>query len=350
MKRFATLLTVSISMAAIAFADHPMADPDYGNDVGFPYHPGDWVSQTLDTDLEWQECFCTDTPTYDEFSNWPFVPVIVEAFDVLRMTDDLSTDESSYIQNPNLKCWVDGNDQRVIDMSFYFACQSTGEALGYYITPAARTDEMDNPMDFTGLAFIIERDPMTEFTTISVYDAPGNLVASQYLPVFDSNFHLLRVRYYDGTVRVSIYEYLTDVEIIPITAVTPIGDCGYFGFGGFGGEGAYQYIDDVCLAITDDTWETVDAEDVPVAFDLGQNYPNPFNPATTIDFTVPETGYATLKVYNLAGEEVNTLVDGMVERGLNSISFDAGALSTGVYFYTLESAGLLSTKKMVLVK
>jgi len=139
--------------------------------------------------------------------------------------------------------------------------------------------------------------------------------------------------------------------VIPWTEVDPLGCSGYIGVGAFGGTNGRIYLDDLVWAVHDEIpGVPANTEDLPLTFDLRQNYPNPFNPTTTIDFTIPETGYATLKVYNLAGEVVSTLVDGMVERGLNSISFDAGALSSGVHFYTLECAGLLSTRKMVLVK
>ena len=96
--------------------------------------------------------------------------------------------------------------------------------------------------------------------------------------------------------------------------------------------------------------ETVDAQDQPVAFSLSQNAPNPFNPTTSISFTLPESGTASLKVFDTAGRQVATLVNGMSERGQHSVSFDAGQLSTGVYFYTLQFNGQSTTRKMVLVK
>jgi hypothetical protein len=93
-----------------------------------------------------------------------------------------------------------------------------------------------------------------------------------------------------------------------------------------------------------------DANDLPVDFTLGQNYPNPFNPTTTIEFSVPETAETSLKVFNLNGEVVATLVNGMTERGAHSVSFDASGLTSGMYFYTLESNGFSQTRKMALVK
>jgi hypothetical protein len=94
----------------------------------------------------------------------------------------------------------------------------------------------------------------------------------------------------------------------------------------------------------------VEGMDRPVAFTLSQNVPNPFNPTTTISFTLPETNFTTLKVYDLNGSEVATLLDGVASRGQNQVTFDGSQLGSGVYFYTLTSGGQSETQKMVLVK
>jgi len=94
----------------------------------------------------------------------------------------------------------------------------------------------------------------------------------------------------------------------------------------------------------------VGAQEQPALFNLGANYPNPFNPTTTISFSMEETEVATLAVHDLAGRRLATLVDGLVERGAHEVSFDASALPSGVYFYSLESAGQSQTRKMVLTK
>jgi len=96
--------------------------------------------------------------------------------------------------------------------------------------------------------------------------------------------------------------------------------------------------------------ETVDAQEVPSAFALSQNVPNPFNPSTTITYTLAQTSQASLKVYDLAGHAVATLVDGMVEAGSHSVVFDGSQLTSGVYFYTLQAGDMAQTQKMVLVK
>ncbi len=92
------------------------------------------------------------------------------------------------------------------------------------------------------------------------------------------------------------------------------------------------------------------AVEQPEEFALAQNYPNPFNPTTTIDFSLAETGIAHLAVYNMSGQRVAILVNGLMESGAHSVNFNASSLASGVYFYTLQAGDQLATKKLVLMK
>jgi hypothetical protein len=83
---------------------------------------------------------------------------------------------------------------------------------------------------------------------------------------------------------------------------------------------------------------------------LSQNYPNPFNPSTTIEFDLPKTSEVSLKVFNILGEEVTTLVSDMLSVGSYSYEWDASSLASGVYLYRLEAEGFVETRKMILMK
>jgi hypothetical protein len=92
-------------------------------------------------------------------------------------------------------------------------------------------------------------------------------------------------------------------------------------------------------------------QSVPLSFELLQNYPNPFNPSTTIPFTVPSNGRATITVYNVLGQEVATVFDGDVDAGrMYYAHFDAGKNASGIYIARLEFNGKILMRKMVLMK
>ena len=98
----------------------------------------------------------------------------------------------------------------------------------------------------------------------------------------------------------------------------------------------------IATSVTDD--------DVITQYKLYQNYPNPFNPSTQITYKLAQNSNVVLKVYNLLGKEVVFLVDEQKEAGIHKVNFDASNLPSGVYLYKIEFAGLIKTKKMMLMK
>ncbi len=106
----------------------------------------------------------------------------------------------------------------------------------------------------------------------------------------------------------------------------------------------------VTYSVTTPVTAVKTVRDVPAGFALRQNYPNPFNPTTIINYQLPMTNYVSLKVYNILGQEVATLVNGEKSPGTYEVEFDGSKLSSGIYYYRLESGGNVQMKKMVMIK
>ncbi len=111
----------------------------------------------------------------------------------------------------------------------------------------------------------------------------------------------------------------------------------------------------VDIKIATDIIEVVDDGILPDAYTLDQNYPNPFNPSTIIQFALPSSGKVKLEVYNILGQGVRTLVSGDLSAGTHQVTFDGRSnsgsiLSSGVYFYRLETADFVKSRKMMLLK
>jgi hypothetical protein len=95
---------------------------------------------------------------------------------------------------------------------------------------------------------------------------------------------------------------------------------------------------------------TGNGNETPKEYKLEQNYPNPFNPSTKINYSVPKAGLVILKIYDMLGKEVSTLVNESKNAGSYTIVFNGSNLSSGIYFYRLSSGKFTDTKKLILVK
>jgi len=111
------------------------------------------------------------------------------------------------------------------------------------------------------------------------------------------------------------------------------------------GSAGSEYSNEVSLNLTG-----VKEETVPREYLLSQNYPNPFNPTTTINYQLPETIYLTIKFYNLLGQEVATIFEGVQSAGNFSVIFDASGLTGGIYLYQMKAGNFVENKKLVLLK
>ncbi|MDP3442025.1 MAG: YCF48-related protein, partial [Ignavibacteria bacterium] len=95
---------------------------------------------------------------------------------------------------------------------------------------------------------------------------------------------------------------------------------------------------------------SISLEDIPDNFMLSQNYPNPFNPTTTIEYQLPSAGHVLLKVYDILGREIVTLINENKYAGNYKVTFDGKKFVSGVYFYTINANKYSKTKKMILMK
>ena len=158
-----------------------------------------------------------------------------------------------------------------------------------------------------------------------------------------------------------------DERYVSIAKVTPkVGGVYivYFGYQKDTQPGSHAYVDNAPVSRS---WYVFRKIDSPIGikknteiisdYRLNQNYPNPFNPATKIGYNMIAKGFVTLKLYNVLGEEVRTLVNGIQSAGYKEVDFSAANLPSGVYFYTInvvDQSGsgnnFTDTKKMVLVK
>jgi hypothetical protein len=89
---------------------------------------------------------------------------------------------------------------------------------------------------------------------------------------------------------------------------------------------------------------------LPNDFSLSQNYPNPFNPVTKIGYGVSSSGFVSLKLYDVLGQEVATLVNAIEEPGYKSVTWNGKEVPSGVYFYRLQAGSFIETKKLLLLR
>ncbi|MDZ7766501.1 MAG: S8 family serine peptidase [Melioribacteraceae bacterium] len=95
---------------------------------------------------------------------------------------------------------------------------------------------------------------------------------------------------------------------------------------------------------------SVENEEIPLEYNLSQNYPNPFNPSTIIEYSVPQNEYVSIKVYDLLGRDVATLVNETKSAGTYKVNFDGRNLSSGIYFYKINAGSFNTVRKMMLLK
>jgi len=159
----------------------------------------------------------------------------------------------------------------------------------------------------------------------------------------------VRYKSYDGTSwseSIQVSDASSDVTGLQKPEVADIdGSTAVFAF--VGGNYINVYFDNFSWVPSD---VNEGSNNIPEIYSLEQNYPNPFNPSTSIEFRIPENAFVSLKIYDVLGKEVVTLMNEEKNAGTYEVNFNASALSSGVYFYKLEAGNFVQTRKMVLMK
>ena len=160
-----------------------------------------------------------------------------------------------------------------------------------------------------------------------------------YLIKTDENGNLLWDRTYGGVWQEMAYD-IKETEDGYVVA-------GYTQSYGNGGFEMYLVKTDKngLVSINDDNGSNLISE-----FTLFQNFPNPFNPSTTINFIIPNKAYTTLRIYDVLGRKVQTLFEAELSSGSHHIVFNASFISSGIYFYQLNTGDFSQTKKMILLR
>ena len=149
-----------------------------------------------------------------------------------------------------------------------------------------------------------------------------------------------------GTYHYKRNSVMSTGMLAPVCAIYKVGSNKYSAFAYSGQGPADVYFNQESLV----TGVNPISGNIPRYYELSQNYPNPFNPSTTISFSIPKAGHVSLKIYDVLGNEVATLVNTNLNASNYVVSWDANAFASGVYFYKLMSGDFTDVKKMMLVK
>lgn len=179
----------------------------------------------------------------------------------------------------------------------------------------------------------IEKDP---YLTASLIVSGNNVFQGKYGFAYSTDNGESFTDYNEGIANIDrVLSMLYDGEFIII---------------GLDGPGIYK----IAVSELGITTSVEQTEELAYNYELSQNYPNPFNPSTTIRFSIPESGFVSLKVYDMLGKEVASLVNEELPTGTYNAVFDATStsmnLSSGIYFYRLEANNFVQTKKLTLIK
>ena len=208
-----------------------------------------------------------------------------------------------------------------------------------YNTQWGSSFTITNTIFFNGIPFIVTTANHTETVVVDAWGnmtIPGGAVLQALRLRRDDIYTSPSPPFYYRTIS---YSFITKsgsvVEVVAVDTTAP-------------NSGTIQ-IDGATWSVSG-TVGVEDEDQIPTQYSLRQNYPNPFNPTSTIQYAIPDGGLVTLKVYDILGKEVATLVNEEKSTGVYEVNFSASQLTSGVYFYTIIAGSFVETKKMILLK
>jgi len=250
---------------------------------------------------------------------------------VLLVEDSYLTIVNS-ISHPNESFYWDGSQWQ--DM-FNYEDPPWPAGTANLCIKALTLDESNVPVELTSFSAV------PEGTNIRLVWTTATETNNQQFEIYrktideDRTGEWLLVGYREGkgtTTEPQHYSYLDDISGINATAFE-------YRLKQVDFDGSYSFSEEIRVSNL-----------VPAESSLEQNYPNPFNPSTEINFSLPQTTNVTLKVYDIMGREVATLIEEQYEAGKHSVIFNAASLSSGVYYYIIVTENFIQTKKMILLK
>lgn len=251
---------------------------------------------------------------------------------------DLDNDFSQFYVNGSLvhsQVWTLGAYTsavtKAIDANDFFGATTNDQ---YYIDNYMIEDLLIVPVELTSFAATQNGSQITlNWTTATETNNHGFEVERR---VADSeNWVVIGFKQGAGTTTSqTAYSYSDDISMLNTTAVS-------YRLKQIDFDGKFEYSNEILVD-----------KILPTSYSISQNYPNPFNPVTTIKYQLPADNFVSLKIYNSLGEEVSTIINGMVSAGTHEVNFDAKDLSSGVYLYVLRAGenDFIKTMKMILMK
>ncbi|MEO8231912.1 MAG: T9SS type A sorting domain-containing protein [Ignavibacteriota bacterium] len=282
--------------------------------------------------------------------------------------------KSSFSNNSVQLIWVDNSDNETeFRVKRKFEGQTTYTTIKNNLPPNS-TNWIDNLLDLPDSLRIIYNDSITiyyQIESLNVSDSSFSNVDSirvktvNILPVelssFNAKFNIKQIDL-DWETATEVNNYGFEVERKTETDWKKIGFVQ--GNGNSNSPKKYSFMDNNLLGSNKFYYRlkqvdndgqfsysnTIEVSLPPVAYELEQNYPNPFNPITKIRYQLPEKSRVFIKIFNSLGAEVKILLDEIKEPGNYEVDFDGTNLSSGVYFYRMQSENFISTKKMIILK